>query len=262
MNRIENKLVLITGASSGIGEACARRFASRGANLILVARRLERLEQLKAALGKKGGGSVRCFRVDVRDRKAVETLGRELERADLVPDVLVNNAGLSRGLGKIFEGSHDDWDEMIDTNVKGLLNVSRCIVPMMVARNRGHIVNVGSIAGHVVYPGGNVYNATKFAVRALNEAMNIDLVGTDIRVSCIDPGAVETEFSEVRFHGDREKAKSVYRGFKPLTGGDIADAVVYVVNLPTHVNVVDLVIMPTAQRSPYVLHRAEERSEG
>lgn len=254
MDRLQNKLTLITGASSGIGEACARRFAARGANLILVARREDRLSRLKEVLEKEDGVSIDAHRVDVRDREAVQKFAAELGRAGTVPDILVNNAGLSRGLCKIFEGQYEDWDEMIDTNVKGLLNMSRCILPMMMERKRGHIVNVGSIAGHMVYPGGNVYNATKFAVRALNEAMNVDLVGTNIRVSSIDPGATETEFSEVRFHGDKERARAVYEGFKPLSGDDIADAILYVVNTPDHVNVTDMVILPTAQRNPYTVH--------
>ncbi|MDH3215643.1 MAG: SDR family NAD(P)-dependent oxidoreductase [Candidatus Krumholzibacteria bacterium] len=254
MNRVENKLVLVTGASSGIGEACAKRFAACGASLILVARREERLLRLQQVLASETDVSVHAHRVDVRDRESVEGLAAQLEKTELVPDILVNNAGLSRGLCKFQEGEFVDWDEMIDTNVKGLLNVSRCIVPMMLTRNSGHIVNVGSIAGHVVYPGGNVYNATKYAVRALTEAMNIDLVGTNIRVSSVDPGATETEFSQVRFHGDKKRAKAVYDGFEPLTGDDIADAILYVVNTPAHVNVANLVILPTAQRNPYVVH--------
>lgn len=254
MNRIQRKLALITGASSGIGEACARLFAANGVHLVLVARRADRLQRLKEALESENDVQVLTSATDVRNRKAVLTLCEELEAKEMVPDILVNNAGLSRGLCKIFEGRHEDWDEMIDTNVKGLLNVSRAIVPMMVTRNRGHIVNIGSIAGRVVYPGGNVYNATKFAVRALNEAMSIDLVGTMVRVSSIDPGATETEFSEVRFRGDKQRAKAVYEGFEPLRADDIADAVLYIVNTPPHVNVAELVIMPTAQRSPYIVH--------
>jgi 3-hydroxy acid dehydrogenase/malonic semialdehyde reductase len=258
MNRIAGKKVLITGASSGIGEACARRFAANGAHLFLAARREERLVRLKEELEGAHGVTVRAERLDIRDRGAVEEFSRELEREIGAPDVLVNNAGLASGLGKFFEGNFEDWDKMIETNVMGLLNVSRLIVPLMVNRNQGHIVNIGSVAGHIVYPGGNVYNASKFAVRALNQAMNIDLVGTKIRVSSIDPGAVETEFSVVRYHGDTERAKSLYRGYKPLTGDDIAEAVLFVVNAPEHVNILDMVIMPTAQRSPYVLHREEE----
>jgi len=258
MNRVAGKKVLITGASSGIGEACARRFAASGAHLFLAARREERLVRLKEELEGAHGVTVRTKRLDIRDREAVEEFSREVEREIVAPDVLVNNAGLAIGLGKFFEGSFEDWDQMIETNITGLLNVSRLVVPLMVKRNQGHIVNIGSVAGHIVYPGGNVYNASKFAVRALNQAMNIDLVGTKIRVSSIDPGAVETEFSVVRYHGDAERAKSLYRGYKPLTGDDIAEAVLFVVNVPEHVNILDMVVMPTAQRSPYVLHREEE----
>jgi len=255
MNRIEGKLALITGASSGIGEACARALASYGADLILLARRQERLDALRAQLEETYGVKVRTAALDVRDRAAILAFAEELAADDVVPEILVNNAGLSRGLDPIHEGSFDDWDEMIDTNIKGLLNVTRAFLPHMVRRDRGHVVNLGSIAGHIVYPNGNVYNATKFAVRALNQAMNIDLVGTSIRVSSIDPGAVETEFSLVRFHGDAERAAAVYQGFTPLTPEDIADAVCYVVNAPPHVNIQQMVIMPTAQRSPYVHFR-------
>jgi 3-hydroxy acid dehydrogenase/malonic semialdehyde reductase len=254
MNRIDDKWVLITGASAGIGEACAKRFAAEGANLILLARRLDRLQRLEETLSKEGGKAVYAYQVDVRDRNAVAEFAKGLEQKGTIPDVLVNNAGLSRGLNKFFEGRHEDWDEMIDTNVKGLLNVTKAIAPMFVARNSGHIVNIGSVAGHMVYPGGNVYNATKFAVRALSEAMAIDLVGTRIRVSSIDPGATETEFSEVRFHGDKQRAKAVYEGFQPLVADDIADAVLYVVNAPEHVNVAKMIILPTDQRNPYVVH--------
>ncbi len=257
MSRLKGKVVLITGASSGIGDACARRFASHGSDLVLVARRRERLESSKTSLEKEYGVRVLVETLDVRDRQAVNAFGDRLQVENRVPDVLVNNAGLASGLSPIFEGDPEDWDRMIDTNVKGLLNVSHRIIPMMVARDSGHIINIGSIAGHIVYPLGNVYNATKFAVRALNEAMNIELVGTKIRVSCVDPGVTATEFSEVRFHGDRAKAEAVYKGFKPLTGDDIADAICYVASVPDHVNVLDMIVMPTAQRSPYVLHRDE-----
>lgn len=257
MNRIKGKLVLITGASSGIGLACARRFAAEGADLILWARRVERLEQLAAELERSCGVSARFARLDVRDREAVNRAAGALIREGLVPDVLINNAGLAAGLDKLHEGDPDDWDRMIDTNIKGLLNVTRAILPAMVERGRGHIVNIGSVAGHLVYPKGNVYNATKFAVRALTEGMSLDLVGTPIRVSSIDPGMVETEFSLVRFHGDAGQAAEVYRGLQPLTADDVADAVAYVVNLPEHVNVLNLVMYPTAQRNVYVVHREQ-----
>ena len=253
MNRINGKTVLVTGASAGIGEACARKFAEQGARLILAARRLDRLEALASSLQKEHGVGVSCHELDVRERDSVKAFAAALEGSDI--DILINNAGLASGLAKLHEGDYDDWDRMIDTNVKGLLNVSREIIPRMVARDSGHIINIGSIAGHIVYPQGNVYNATKFAVKALSEGMNIDLVGTNVRVSSVDPGMADTEFSLVRFRGDADRAKTVYKGFDPLTGDDIAEAVVFVANAPQHVSIVDLVILPTAQRSPYVLHR-------
>lgn len=254
MDRIEGKNVLITGASSGIGYACAEAFADRNANLVLAARRLERLEELRERLtGRRISILVR--RLDVRDREDVLKFAAELKEDGTCPDILVNNAGLSAGLDKLHEGDFEDWDRMIDTNVKGLLNVSRAIIPMMVKRNSGHIVNIGSMAGHQVYPGGNVYNATKFAVRALTEGMSIDLLGTKVRVSCISPGAVHTEFSEVRFHGGRERAEKVYQGYEPLSAADVADAVLYVTNTPEHVNILELLMLPTAQRNVYCWHR-------
>jgi serine 3-dehydrogenase len=258
MSRFAKKVVLITGASSGFGKASAQRFAAEGADLVLWARRLERLEELKGDLEKRFGVRVRIDRVDVREREDVLALGRDLANEGTIPDILVNNAGLASGLDKIHEGDFDDWDRMIDTNLKGLLNVTRAILPGMVERNAGHVINIGSIAGRMAYPMGNVYNATKFAVHALNDAMNIDLVGTRIRVSTVDPGAAETEFSDVRFHGDKESAKAVYKGFDPLTADDVADAILYVAGTPEHVNITDLVIMPTAQRNPYLLHREGE----
>ena len=255
MNRIKGKLILVTGASSGIGEACARRFAAEGARLALWARRRARLESLARTLEAQHRVVPQLAEVDVRDRAAVNRAAEALVAAGQVPDVLINNAGLASGLSKVHEGDPEDWDRMIDTNLKGLLNVTRAILPHMVARRRGHVVNIGSTAGHQTYPMGNVYNATKFGVRALTEGMNLDVAGTPIRVSEVDPGFVETEFSEVRFHGDRERAKAVYQGFQPLTADDVADTIAYVVNLPEHVNILDLVIVPTAQRNVYVVDR-------
>ena len=256
MNRIKGKLILVTGASSGIGEACARRFATEGARLALWARRRARLESLARTLEAQHRVVPQLAEVDVRDRAAVNRAAEALVAAGEVPDVLINNAGLASGLSKVHEGDPEDWDRMIDTNLKGLLNVTRAILPHMVARRRGHVVNIGSTAGHQTYPMGNVYNATKFGVRALTEGMNLDVAGTPIRVSEVDPGFVETEFSEVRFHGDRERAKAVYQGFQPLTADDVADTIAYVVNLPEHVNILDLVIVPTAQRNVYVVDRS------
>jgi 3-hydroxy acid dehydrogenase / malonic semialdehyde reductase len=255
MNRIKGKLILITGASSGIGEACARRFAAEGAPLVLWARRRARLEALGRELEARHRVAAHLAEVDVRDRAAVTRAAEALVAAGHVPDVLINNAGLASGLSKVHEGDPEDWDRMIDTNLKGLLNVTRALLPHMVARRRGHVVNIGSTAGHQTYPMGNVYNATKFGVRALTEGMNLDVAGTPIRVSAVDPGFVETEFSEVRFHGDRERAKAVYQGFQPLTADDVADTIAYVVNLPEHVNILDLILVPTAQRNVYVVDR-------
>lgn len=255
MNRISGKQVMITGASAGIGEACARRFAAEGANLVLWARRADRLAELAADLQREHGVEVQTAGVDVRDRAGVMAGIEGLAGAGVVPDVLVNNAGLAAGFDPVQEGDPDDWDRMIDTNVKGLLNVTRWLLPHMIEQGRGHIINIGSTAGHQVYPKGNVYNASKFAVRALTEGINLDVVGTPIRVSSVDPGFVKTEFSVVRFHGDEERAESVYEGFDPLTGDDVADAVAYIANLPAHVNVLDMVLLPTAQRNVYVLHR-------
>ena len=255
MNRIQGKTALITGASAGIGEATARSLASFGADLILCARRKERLERLKAELEDNHGVSVSIVALDVRDRSAVEAFAGKLETADTVPDVLVNNAGKALGLHLLHEGLVEDWEEMLDTNVKGLLYMSRSIIPLMVKRDSGHIVNIGSIAGHQVYPKGAVYNASKFAVRALNEGMSLDLLGTQIKVTGIDPGAVETEFSQVRFHGDTERARTVYQRFQPLQAEDIADIITFVVNTPDHVNILDLVVLPTAQRSATMVHK-------
>lgn len=255
MNRLEGKTVVITGATAGIGKSCAEALAERGANLILVARREERLQELAGALTEAHSVDVSTTVLDVRDRDGVGRFAEALDAAGTEVDAIVNNAGLARGLSVLHEGDHRDWDEMIDTNIKGLLNVTRALLPAMVARDRGHVVNIGSIAGHWVYPNGNVYNATKFAVRALTEALNIDLVGTSLRVSSVDPGMVETEFSLVRFRGDEERAANVYKGLAALEPEDIADAVCYVLNAPPHVNVFDMVIYPTVQRSPMVSHR-------
>lgn len=255
MNRLNGKRVLITGASAGIGEACARHFAAQGSHLLLSARRLDRIEALAKSLAAEHGVDVHTAALDVTDRDGVLSYVAGLEAADLVPDVLINNAGKAKGLDKLQDGDLDHWDEMIDTNVKGLLYVTRAVLPLMLERDRGHVINIGSIAGRWVYPKGAVYNATKFAVRALSEAMNIDLLGTNIRVSSVDPGLAETEFSEVRFDGDTGRAKSVYADTVPLTADDIADAVVYVANAPAHVDIFNLVMMPTVQRYPGYMDR-------
>lgn len=255
MNRLPGKRVLITGASAGIGEACARLFAERGSDLLLSARRVDRVEELANALAAEHGIEAHAHALDVTDRAAVAAYVGGLVADGLLPDVLLNNAGKAKGLDKLHEGSLDHWDEMIDTNVKGLLYMTRAVLPHMVARNFGHVIHIGSIAGRWVYPKGAVYNATKYGVRAISEAMNIDLLGTKVRVSSVDPGLVETEFSKVRFDGDAERAKSVYSTTVPLTPDDVADAVIYVANAPEHVDIFNLVMMPTVQRYPGYMDR-------
>ncbi|MGW8282334.1 MAG: SDR family NAD(P)-dependent oxidoreductase [Gemmatimonadota bacterium] len=255
---MQGSLVLITGASAGIGAACARRFAAAGAHLALWARREARLIELGTELHAAHGVDVHTAAVDVRDRALVNDTAAALLQDVGTPDLLLNNAGLASGLSLVQEGDHEDWDRMIDTNLKGLLNVTRAILPAMVERGTGHVINIGSTAGHQVYPKGNVYNATKFGVKALSEGMNLDVAGTAIRVSSVDPGFVETEFSVVRFHGDEERAEAVYQGFRPLSGDDVADVVLFTATRPAHVNVHDVVLLPTAQRNVYVLDRRED----
>lgn len=255
MASIQNQIVLITGASSGIGAACARFFAEAGARLILAARRLERLEELAAMLKTQFGTETLLLQLDVGDRPRVESTLGALPKAWAAVDIVVNNAGLSRGLDKLHEGIIQDWEEMIDTNLKGLLYVTRAILPGMVERNRGHIINIGSIAGHQPYPGGNVYCATKAAVKSLTECIKLDLLGTAVRITSVDPGMVETEFSEVRFHGDGDRARKVYQGLTPLTADDVADVVLYCATRPAHVNINDVILMPVDQASTTMAHR-------
>jgi len=252
---LSRKCVLVTGASSGIGRECARAFAERGCRLLLIARRSERLDALAGDLQQRYGVETLTTSLDVRDRGAVEAWLTGVPESWREIDILVNNAGLSRGIEPLYEGSVDDWEEMIDTNVKGLLYITRAILPGMVARGRGHVINIGSIAGHEVYPGGNVYCATKHAVTALNRGLAIDTLGTGVRVSSVDPGMVETEFSVVRFHGDRERADSVYTGLDPLTPEDVADAVLYCATRPPHANVREMILMPSAQAAAVHAHR-------
>ena len=255
MYSLKDKVVFITGASSGIGRSCARAFALQDARLILAARRRVRLDDLAAELKEKLHTRVHVLDLDVRNQRAVERTVGALPGEWAPIEVLVNNAGLSRGLDKLHEGKLQDWEEMIDTNVKGLLYVSRAVIPGMVGRGGGHIINIGSIAGHEVYPAGNVYCATKFAVKALSRALRLDLSGTGLRVSSVDPGLVETEFSLVRYHGDAERAGKIYQGMTPLTPDDIADAVVYCATRPPHVNISEIIIMPTAQAATFLVHR-------
>ena len=261
MSQPVRPLTLVTGASAGIGEACARRFAAESHDLALWARRSERLEALASKLALRYGTTVHRAAVDVRDREAVAAAAVTLIGEVGVPDILVNNAGLAAGLDLVHEGDTDDWDRMIDTNLKGLLYVTRAILPGMVERDSGHVINIGSTASHQVYPRGNVYNATKFGVKALTKGMNVDVANTGVRVSSVDPGFVETEFSRVRFDGDDERAGAVYEGFQPLTADDVADAVWYVASRPPHVNVFDLVITPTAQRDAFVVDRDQPEPE-
>ena len=250
--RMNDRIVFITGASAGIGQACAEAFAAEGARLVLAARRGERLVSLAARLHEAHGTDTLLLELDVRDREAVNAAVADLPTGWADIDVLVNNAGLSRGLDRVQTGSHVDWGEMIDTNVKGLLWLTRAVLPGMVARDRGHVINVGSIAGHQIYQGGAVYCATKFAVRALSHGLRLDLMGTRVRCTTVDPGMVETEFSEVRFRGDTDRAAAVYRNFPPLQPADIADAIVYCATRPFHVVVQDMVLMPQDQGAVYL----------
>ncbi len=244
-----SKIALITGASSGIGKACAQLFAQNGIDVIITARRLEKLIELKDEIETKYSTRVLPIKLDVTDRKAVSDSLSHLPQGWQNIDILINNAGLSRGLEKLQDGNIEDWEEMIDTNIKGLLYVTKAILPSMVKRNEGTVVNLASIAGHEAYPGGNVYCATKAAVLHLSKAMRMDVLGHNIRVISIDPGMVETEFSIVRFHGDKEKADEVYKNIEPLTAQDIAQAIYFTVSLPQHVTIEDMVIMPTQQAS-------------
>jgi NADP-dependent 3-hydroxy acid dehydrogenase YdfG len=241
------KIALITGATSGIGEACAHLFAREKYNLILTGRRLDRLEKLAKKLNTKYNTEIAVSSFDVRDRGEVISNLEGLPAKWKKVNVLINNAGLSQGLDPIQKGSIDDWDTMIDTNIKGLLYVSKVVSNWMVENKFGHIVNLGSIAGKEVYPGGNVYCATKHAVDALNKGMRIDLLPYGIKVTAVHPGAVETEFSEVRFKGDTERAKKVYDGFDPLVADDVAETIWFAVSRPAHVNINELIVMPTAQ---------------
>ncbi|RRQ50195.1 SDR family NAD(P)-dependent oxidoreductase [Maribacter algicola] len=247
------KTAFITGATSGIGKATAEHFANNGIDLILCGRRESRLKALKETFGKKVGVHTLCF--DVRDKEAVQKAIQSLPNAFSKIDILINNAGNAHGFDPINEGSMDDWDAMIDINVKGLLYVSKTILPQMIERKNGHIINIGSTAGKEVYPKGNVYCASKYAVDAINQGMRIDLNQYGIRVGAINPGLVETEFSNVRFKGDEERADNVYKGYQPLKPEDIADIIYFVVTRPYHVNIADLIVMPTAQASSTIVNK-------
>lgn len=252
---LKNKIVFVTGASSGIGKATAHAFAAEGAKLLLAARREELLKEEIAALKSAGAGDVHTVTLDVTQRASVEAFLGALPADWQAIEVLVNNAGLSRGLDKVYEGKPDDWEQMIETNVMGLLYVTRVVVPGMVERGRGHVVNLGSTAGELTYPGGAVYCASKAAERSINDGLRQDLLGTPVRVTSVDPGMVETAFSEVRFHGDKERAAKVYKGVTPLTPEDVADAIVWAVTRPAHVNIARISLTPVDQANSLLFNR-------
>jgi 3-hydroxy acid dehydrogenase/malonic semialdehyde reductase len=257
MKKLEGKIVFITGATSGIGEASAYALAEQGANLIITARRSNILEKLETAIKTKYGVKVFTIKLDVKNKQEVEWAINSLPDEWKNIDILLNNAGLAKGLNKIYEDDIENWEEMIDTNVKGLLYVTRAIVPGMVQRESGHIINIGSTAGHEAYPKGHVYCATKHAVNAITKSLRIDVIDKNIRVSTVDPGAVETNFSNVRFLGDKEKAKSMYKGLIPLVAQDVAEAVVFCATRPPHANIAEIIMMPTQQASALIFHRKE-----
>jgi serine 3-dehydrogenase len=248
---LKDKIVLITGASSGIGEACARAFAAEGCKLILAARRLDRLQKLADGLGVPA----LAVRLDVTDADAVQSAITSLPPEWQAIDVLVNNAGMAAGSAKLHEYNVADMDAMIDANVKGLLYVTRAVLPGMVARQRGHVINLGSVAGHYAYGNGAVYCASKAAVRSITEALKQDLLGTPVRISAVSPGLVETEFSVVRFGGDEARAKKVYEGTVPMTGDDIAEMIVFVATRPAHININDMIVMSAFQSTPTTVYR-------
>lgn len=255
MNSLKDKIVLITGASSGIGRSCAIKFAEAGAKLILCARRKDRLSELSQLLKNKFLTESLLLTFDIKSFDEVSGAFGRLSDDWKDVDILVNNAGLGKGLDKIQDGNVNDWEEMIDTNLKGLLYVTKNILPGMVERKSGHIINIGSTAGHDVYPAGNVYCATKFAVKAISKGMRIDVLDKYIKVSSVDPGMVETEFSLVRYNGDEDRAKNVYRNLTPLTPDDVADAALFCATRPRHVNINEIILTPLAQASSNFVHR-------
>jgi NADP-dependent 3-hydroxy acid dehydrogenase YdfG len=253
--RMKGKIVFVTGASVGIGAATALAFAAEGAKLLLAARRAGKLAEVASQALERGAAAVHSINLDVRNRHAVQRAIDELPPEWAEIDVLVNNAGLSRGLEKLYTGRIDDWEEMIDTNIKGLLYVARAVIPGMVVRKRGHVVTLGSMAGEIVYPNGAVYCGSKAAARAINDGLREDLLGTPVRVTSIDPGLVETDFSLVRFHGDASRAAKVYKGLKPLRAEDIADAIVWSVSRPAHVNIARISLTSVDQANTLLIHR-------
>jgi NADP-dependent 3-hydroxy acid dehydrogenase YdfG len=257
MKSLAGKVVFITGASSGIGRATAIEFARSGAKLLLCARRLDLLLELETPLVEAGAQAVLLFHLDVRDRAAVEAAIAGLPPEWAAIDVLVNNAGLSRGMTKLQEDDPENWEEMIDTNIKGLLYVTREVVPGMVLRGSGHVINMGSTAGYITYANGAVYCATKAAEKSISEGLKIDLMGTPVRVTSVDPGMVETDFSKVRFRGDEQRAAKVYENITPLQPEDIADAIVWAATRPAHVNIHNILLTSIDQANSTVFHRHE-----
>ena len=255
---MKGKIVFITGASSGIGEGCARKFASQGSDLILNARNVDKLNELKNELETSYGVRVYLLPFDVRDRKAAMEALASLPKEWQAIDVLINNAGLVIGVDKEFEGNLDEWDVVIDTNIKALLAITRLVVPGMVERGRGHIVNIGSIAGDAAYPRGSVYCATKAAVKALSDGLRIDLVDTPLRVTNVKPGMVETNFTVVRYRGDKQAADNFYKGIRPLTGDDIAETVYYAASAPEHVQIAEVLVMPTYQATGTISYKKKD----
>jgi NADP-dependent 3-hydroxy acid dehydrogenase YdfG len=252
---LKGKIVFVTGASAGIGAATALAFAAEGARLLLAARRAGKLAEVASMALERGAPAVHSIDLDVREHRAVQQSIDDLPAEWAEIDILVNNAGLSRGLDKLYMGKVQDWEEMIDTNVKGLLYVTRAVVPGMVVRGRGHVINLGSTAGEITYPNGAVYCATKAAEKAINDGLRQDVLGTPVRVTSVDPGMVETDFSLVRFHGDHEKAAKVYKGVKPLTAEDIADVIVWAASRPAHVNIARVSLTPVQQANSLLFYR-------
>lgn len=257
MNNLEGKVIFITGASSGIGKSCAHEFAKLKANLVLAARRKDKLDTLATELSTEYKIEINTLELDVRNFEEVKNKFDHLNSKWKQIDILVNNAGLAKGLDKFYEGKLSDWDEMIDTNIKGLLNVSRVVAPQMIERKSGHIINIGSTAGHEVYTYGNVYSATKFAVKALSQSFRLDVLDKGIKVTSIDPGMVYTEFSKVRFSGDENRAEQVYKGITPLSPNDVAEAVVFCATRPQNVNINEIILTPLYQASSTQVIRKE-----
>ena len=255
MKGLKNKIVFITGASSGIGRACAEEFAKAGSNLILCARRIERLIELKKSLVKKYKVKILVAQLDVRKLHGVKKVISSLPAQWKQIDILLNNAGLARGLNKVHEADITHWEEMIDTNIKGLLYVTRTILPLMIERKHGHVINIGSTAGHEIYPMGNVYCATKFAVKALTQSIRVDVLDKNIKVTSVDPGMVMTEFAKVRFSGDENRANKVYEGVTPLSPQDVAEAVVFSATRPDNVNINEIILTPICQASSAQIFR-------